>query len=48
MCLLLYQVIVGRLSKITLAGLLAVTHVHYTATQNGRVLLRMCSDTPYA
>ena len=35
MCLLLYQVIVGKLSKITLAGFLAIAHVHYMATQNG-------------
>ena len=32
MYLLLYQVTVGKLSKITLAGLLAVIRVHYMAT----------------
>ena len=35
MCLLLYQVIVSRLSKIVLVGFLAVARVHYMATQNG-------------
>ena len=48
MCLLLHQVIVGRLSKITLVGFLAVTCVYNMATQNGQLLLRMSRDTPYA